>query len=549
MMAWKDLTYNTYSGSGNNGSLQVVLQYEDDNTITSLKLRTKSWLTKANQSADTYFIFSKDGSIQRICYRGDYKTGGSSNRGSTPYYSNVFTISKSKYDKSYTIPEFWICNDGSHYKNSNDYTDSNGRGYSVYFSSGRTNYKSVLNSNGSTVTTTKYITDGTAPTLYLADRGDNRVIASGSLGGYGKNNELRTSTLYYTTNGKYPDGNQAWTHSIGLGNTPKGSYSKELPIPSGCTKIIAIVWCSFEHGDDTHSGNKECSVTYHAPGGKPTIYLDDLGNNTVRIWGKQGKNGDNNITDSFNIGYRTDYNLYKTISTITASGSSDYEHIITDLDRSCKVYATAHNSFPVGGVLDSTEASVSFNYYRAPGEPGTPVLDNSSKKNGRLTTQQNWKFTWGAAKESNSVSPVKGYWIRIWRWSKVTQQWTVAKTAEWENTTTSYTFNPVSLGFVHGDQIQFEVAAYSKQEVGTKLWSPITAKWTDPNGTKYDLYTRSVYYTVGSAGVVNVKVNTGTTARPVYEWVEGQVWVKVNNAWTEAETVSVKVDGNWVESQ
>jgi hypothetical protein len=75
----------------------------------------------------------------------------------TYYTSNSFTLSKTKTATSFTLPELRLCNDGSHHSTSS-YTDSNGRGWSIYWNNSRHMW-STVNSGGSTISTSVYVTD------------------------------------------------------------------------------------------------------------------------------------------------------------------------------------------------------------------------------------------------------------------------------------------------------------------------------------------------------------------------------------------------------
>lgn len=264
---------------------------------------------------------------------------------------------------------------------------------------------------------------------------------------------------------------------------------------------------------------------------KPTII--DNGNNTFTISCGAGTPGTNNDVISTTLYYR----IGDSGSFTAATGLSKSGNLTCGASsKSQKVYAYSK----VVGQYNTDESDknhyATVKNYQPPKQPGKPELHNSSKKNGRLTVKQNWKFFWSEAGKTNDSSPVKGYWIRIWRWSKTNNSWSIPYTTQWEGTATSYTFNPITYGFVAGDLVQFEVAAYSKNGAGAKQWSPITSKWEG-----YDIYTISDSYLVENAGVVNVKVDS--------QWVEGQVYVKTTDGWVEAETVNVKTSDGWQESQ
>lgn len=169
MANWVDLTYGTYSNYDNHIGLKVYIQYDLESiTTTSVTCRTKAYKTKGSSTTDTYFVYSKDGSIGRICYLNGTKTSADN-----PYYSNTFTITKENTASSFSVPHLKICNDGHNYDKSS-YTDSRGRGASVYWSSGRTSWQSDLNKDGSTISTTVYVTAVTGGSVVITDNYNNK---------------------------------------------------------------------------------------------------------------------------------------------------------------------------------------------------------------------------------------------------------------------------------------------------------------------------------------------------------------------------------------
>ena len=257
---------------------------------------------------------------------------------------------------------------------------------------------------------------------------------------------------------------------------------------------------------------------------KPTI--NDNKNNNFTIVASGGNNGTNNKVKSTTLQYRIgssdswhDHSSHTKAGSLTCGAS----------DATQTIYARTIAKGEMGDTSTSSEASLSIKNYRAPSTPGKPALTGASFKNGRLTVKQNWTYSWTAATQTNTSSPVKGYWIQIWRLPKG-GSWTSVKT-QTLGVTTSYTFNPNDYGFAAGDQVQFEICAYTTNGLGTWLNSTMSGGY----------YTLSSKTPVENAGVVNVKVGGA--------WKEGQVFVKVAGAWKEAETVNVKVGGTWKESQ
>ena len=84
-----------------------------------------------------------------------------------------------------------------------------------------------------------------------------------------------------------------------------------------------------------------------------------------------------------------------------------------------------------------------------------------------------------------------------------------------------------------GDKIKFSVKAYTK-----------FGKNYDIGGAVFNnavTVTESTEYTIQNSGIMRVKANN--------VWTEGQVWVKVDGNWKEADVVKVKVNGVWEDSE
>lgn len=403
-------------------------------------------------------------------------------------------------------------------------------------------YGTFAHNNDSSSVATKtvyYYTNGSSPTVSVKDNGNNTFTVSGKLGSNGWNNGLSSATLYYTTNGKAPDSGQSWTTSVSLTSTGSGgSYSKTYNIPSGCTKVYAIVYCSFAR-NTTNSGNAIAAVKYYTAIGKPAISITDNYDNTFTISGTKASNGTNNTaTTSYAWGYSTSYGNSGTGAkslTIATPGNAT---------RTVYAKATASPSWS-GDSAKTATTSLDIKQYVAPSAPGTPVIAYSKS---RLTIKENWTFTWTAATKTNRSSPIKGYRIRLYKNGSLvtgitgsTSSDTIKKGSgsneylDRESTSCTVTFDPTAFGFVPGDTVQLGIYSYTRNgssNTGAQLFN---------GGGDGSAHVKSAVSTVRNAGIVRVKPNGS--------WVEGQVYVKVDGSWREAETVSTKVSGNWKESE
>jgi hypothetical protein len=305
--------------------------------------------------------------------------------------------------------------------------------------------------------------------------------------------------------------------------------------------------------------------TYYTEGEAPTINIKNNGNNTFTISGTLGKvESPNSMTAA---------SLYYTTNGLEPAGGSSYTTKIelkpgSGLSYSCSddipptcttVWAVTYNSFAYGPSKNTGHKRASMTYYAAPSWPtdAKVELHESSFKNKRLVTKQDWGWDWTLADQANNSSPVKCYRIRCFikrkgtnsfvntpiinYWDKATRISTELSAGDWVyDRDASYDLPmPMAAGDFEedlkpGDKIKLSVQAYSVNDLGEALLSSEIA---------------SKEYTIENAGVVNIKVNTGTATKPVYEWVEGQVWIKSIDKWEEAETVSIKTADGWIESQ
>lgn len=449
MANWRDITTTKYTAAtgGWEQGLRVTLQYDADSvTPTSMTIRFSTTVT--TKYADGYYILWAPNTANEELFL-------AKPHGGNPTTSHSITLTKAYSASTYPIPKYWICHCGAVTPHGiglvgvNNHLISYQTAYEQtfynYFTNSRSGFKTEVAAFAYTVSSISnaVATDGTAPSMSIADQGNNTCIISGVLGSNGASNGIRYATLYYTTNGEWPDDGKSWTTSVPLAATSGGGYSKRIDIPSNCSVVKAIVYCTFTY-NKTSTGNRSASVKYYA----------------------------------------------------------------------------------------------------APGAPGKPALTADSFKNNRLTIKQNWTYSWTAAKQANNNSPVKGYRIRLFKngvnipikdsSGKQLSTGTASDPVyDRESTSNSITINPALHGFVAGDRAMLGIHSYARNGVGSQLFNGGGGGWE----TRVD----SVGSTIENAGIVNVKVDGS--------WVEGQVWIKANNEWHEAETVNAKVNGVWEESQ
>lgn len=307
-----------------------------------------------------------------------------------------------------------------------------------------------------------------------------------------------------------------------------------------------------------YSGTKRGTITfylsipeYHGTVGKGTVSITDNYNNTFTLKGTKGASGINNPSTGPTLkwGYDTRYsNTFTNNSNIALTIITNSQ---TDAIR--PVYAKSITSATYGN--DQTAfAQLDVRQYVGPSAPGKPVISYSKN---RLTTKENWLFTWTSATKTNDSSPVKGYRIRLYRKrgnsdfvklpiyssdgsylsAKVASSGDIYYDRAGNHLSVyiypayySKDIHPDDPDILPGDQIKLAVSAYTqygKDNTGNQLFG---------TGEVF-----SDVSTIQNAGIMRVKVGGA--------WKEGQVYVKVGGVWKEAEVVQTKVNGDWKESE
>ena len=337
-------------------------------------------------------------------------------------------------------------------------------------------------------------------------------------------------------------------------------YSGKADIWGGDVSIRLGVGCS-QYTDATMSFTEDTLTrTSWSNSSAGSLSCVDNGNNSFTISAGKGTDGTNNaILGLYNLGYR--------YSPTAAWTNWYYEANNTGNDTASNKAVSATISFSPSGTADTKtvyyraywdgtyeygednphkSGSANIKQYTNPGNPGKPVISYTKS---RLTTKENWTFSWGAASAGNSNSPVKGYRIRLYKNGALVpiKDYANGRTLSsysggdcWydrETTSCSIIIDPVKQGFLPEDNIQLSVCAYAKNGAGDWLWSGgVTNQIT------------SDIYTVQNAGVM----------RPFYNgsYVEGQVFAKVTDTgndsvdWVEADIVKTCVSPNdWVEAE
>lgn len=556
-MAWVDIKTWTFTPQTD---LTVHLQYDDTSkTVTSVNVRViltfpSGWYANSYASDAYCLLWGEPSSNTVYNIKGPDTYWGSAN-------PDVITVTKAYNSSVYTIPSFWVCVTGYQlpfYKsgmgNCLSYGGVTDTVYNWFKADGyRKGYKLAVGSQ--TLSSGPTAASGSAATgLSIVDKGNNTFTIKGKTAANGANNNLTSTDVWYTTDGSAPNlAESARTQiSISSGSTPSKDFTTAaISIPSedcnddGVCHVRVGVFSYFTYGTENGPipAYTEAYVKYHTKmGGTPSISIKDNGNNTFTISSAGCTSGLNNsVTNSVEWGYSASYgNSGNGIKELT---------IVNESNATRTVYAkiTSTPSWAVGDTARTASTSAAIKQYIVPSAPGKPALSETSLKNGRLTLKKNWTFLWTPAQPTNNSSPVAGYRIRIYKngvaqsnlagnpIGEITKSSNVSNFVdlplqEYSLNDIEYClikFNPVELDFKVGDTAYIGVIPYAKNGIGTQLFCPT------------EVYSDSI--TVENAGIVHVKVGN--------EWKEGQVWVRADGSWHEAETVNVKTASGWKESQ
>lgn len=495
-MAWVNICSKTYDSNYNTGKVKVVVQYDDSSiTTTSITCRTKGYLTGYNGSCeDTYFIYSNGGGISRICYRGGTST---KKDGSSYYTSNSFTLSKTSTTSYFTLPELRLCNDGSHHEPSSKYTDSNGRGWSIYWKNSRHMWTTV-NSGGSTISTDVYVHSVSKPSAPSAPTNNHNNTFSASCSavsnpGY---NPVTTTIQYKLgDNGSWVNAGSAGTRVIS-----RKVHSAE---PAADSQTVYVrVKAQPTYGSDSDKN-----------GIADPVYSDSSAGTILKNYVAPSQ-----PTEAPSVS--------KTKSRFTVK-----EPWTVSWSKTTQQAQKKNNSSPVAG-------------YRIimlvkRGGTGGWISEPFRVK---ATNSQGWKYLGqNPDKKGNNDT------------------WYTVDTSDLSSKT-SITIDPMLQGFVPGDKIKIGIRPYilwnaekpPHEDSFTEVYKLFSCEQTI-NGTKgvdSETYTFTDEITVQNAGVVRVKTGTDKSS-----FKEGIVWVKINNTgtkttdWVEADVVKVKTSRGWKESE
>lgn len=421
-MAWKDISASTYkkvynSGksatSAANGNVWVTLQYDDaSETPTSVKLRFKLNSTNSGNYWDMFYILmNPTNSDKRKLY--PLKTVYTNTTSdSFPYTSSSFTVTKTFSAEKFTIPAYWICDDGNNNTSDtaadfyNQYKDSAWRGQNC-----RTAVSSAKLAISSSTTVAEEVKKGTCS---VEDNGDNTFTLKGTKGDKGDNNPSTGPTLKWGYDTKYSNTFKTGdTKTLTMADTSKDTRRVYAKSVTGATygedkteTAYADVWQYV-----APSKPKDISITYT----KSRMTIKE--NWTLKWTGGKEVNGSSPV-----LGYRI--RIFKNGKTIqfknskgevlTSGSSSDYYYDRDDTSTTMNIN-TSTNGFAPG---DKVQVSIC-TYTKYKKGKGTRLCSGAATSS---------EYTVQNAGVANVK--VSGAWKEGKIWVKVSGAWKEAEVAK-----------------------------------------------------------------------------------------------------------------------
>ena len=271
-------SYNGFYETNVKGKVCATLQY-DTYTIspTYVKLRFKLICNPLSNYYDEYHVLlnPEDAATRSLhLLKSDYtnpaETSWTTSKAQAkwPYYAETYFELEKKYtDEKFTVPTFWLMNDG--WNNTTKETpDAFYNNYKIGGKRGKS-FRSVYGETSVEIANNVSVaTPGGSPEVYISDNGNNTIKLWGTLGKAGENNNITSATLYYTIDGSDPkdsttresfssSSKDAASNLTNLTASFKAgaAYSKSINIKKSCT-IRAYIECEFEYNTTSASSDK-----------------------------------------------------------------------------------------------------------------------------------------------------------------------------------------------------------------------------------------------------------------------------------------------------
>lgn len=339
---------------------------------------------------------------------------------------------------------------------------------------------------------------------------------------------------YYSAANKFPTLHGS-TYSSSI--TTKNKNDEEIPV----VIKVCVSQPAYSNTSRFKTATTTLTRTYYTVGGEPTVSISNPGNNTYSITLTAGDPGSDNTRKNSYLYYTTNGKTpskqeYTGMIQLTGNTETHTKNITVTKDHT--VQAIAYSTFNYGPESSSKVKSADILFYADPIITEAPKITHTKS---RLTLKEPWVVSF-KAEPGNANAPLRSYLTRIFvndiGWKVINKGVSgILNEAfdfiNWPANSQTYTLYPDKLTnrdgikLKVGDKIQISVAVWANMgpDAGQILTEPV---WSE-------------IYEVRNAGIVRIKEGGS--------WREGQVYVKVNNSWKEAETVYTKTSTGWKESE
>ncbi len=259
-------------------NLHISIEYDRESvSTTQVAIRFRATICDGTVNGNTYgsdvlyVLFDVyEVANKRAIYKFVKGTGGMyyAEGGDTPIF-----LTKAPTDTHFFLPYSWVCNVGQGAVNKDNMTVTYGTGkydfYTLFDAGHRAGYAckptgvaqhgyDISIRPGETVAT-----QGGKPKIEVKDKGNNKFYFSYTLGVSGTNNELKSATIYYTTDGTDLSAGGLIPY-IDL-TAASGAIKETDPIEiAGACTIQAQIECEFEYNTTSASATKDI-LFYKAP--------------------------------------------------------------------------------------------------------------------------------------------------------------------------------------------------------------------------------------------------------------------------------------------
>lgn len=368
---------------------------------------------------------------------------------------------------------------------------------------------------------------------------------------YNSSSVYSQNTLITEVSDKFP---------LRSGSYIKGNLKNKITAKSFSIKSKILPGSGYNSTDDhTNKWNARLSTstfTRTEAGGYGTLTTVDNGNNKVKFTGRLPNHATENAFIDAIIYYTVDgtepTEASSRIELQEAAGSSFelYRKIDEKVEQfRSKLFCYFDYNTAITSAADIVAA------YRVSPYFGTDAMVSITGQHTRLVPKDSWDFSWSTAQAGNADSPIEGYDVKIEVKKQNSDDYETLSDWIYHEEADSLVMDYVGYvpslaqedGAIRTDstytkltmeypQTEFEIEPGDKIKVSVRAYTPFGE---DPALTSS--YISSAEYEVKNAAIASLKTQD--------RWVEGQVFIKDNGSWHEADSVYIKSASGWLESQ